>query len=114
MPRDDAAFSDPLAGYDRISTPNGTMCHLRAGSSGPFPQFSPLAGEWSANGVRVGNRSGAVLSRGSVAFLHQALQIQPALLSRLHAAGQVRAEVESVIESYVTVVAGRRLPPVDF
>jgi DNA repair protein RecO (recombination protein O) len=42
------------------------------------------------------------------------LQIQPALLSRLHAAGQVRAEVESVIESYVTVVAGRRLPPVDF
>ena len=30
------------------------------------------------------------------------------------AAGQVRAEVESAIESYVTVVAGRRLPPVDF
>jgi DNA repair protein RecO (recombination protein O) len=54
------------------------------------------------------------LSRGSVAFLHQALHMQPALLSRLHAAGQVRAEVESVIESYVTVVAGRRLPAVDF
>ena len=38
----------------------------------------------------------------------------PALLTRLHAVGQVRAEVESAIESYVTVVAGRRLPPVDF
>ena len=54
------------------------------------------------------------LSRGSVAFLHQALHMQPALLGRLQAAGQVRAEVELAIESYVTVVAGRRLPAVDF
>ena len=66
---------------------------------GRFRNFRHWPEEWSANGVRVGNRSGCtVLSRGSVAFLHQALQIQPALLSRLHAAGQVRAEVESVIE----------------
>ncbi|HNK14906.1 MAG TPA: hypothetical protein PLZ20_10095, partial [Nitrospira sp.] len=82
---------------------------------GPFPQFSPLAGGMVCE--RCASRQPfrcTVLSRGSVAFLHQALQIQPALLSRLHAAGQVRAEVESVIESYVTVVAGRRLPPVDF
>lgn len=82
---------------------------------GPFPQFSPTAG-----GI-VCERCAShqpfrctTLSRGSIAFLQQALQMQPALMNRLHAVGQVRAEVESAIESYVTVVAGRRLPPVDF
>ncbi len=82
---------------------------------GPLPQFSPLAGGMVCE--RCASRQPfrcTILSRGSVAFLHQALQISPALLGRLHAAGQVRAEVESVIESYVTVVAGRRLPAVDF
>ncbi|NGZ95884.1 MAG: DNA repair protein RecO [Nitrospira sp. WS110] len=81
----------------------------------PYPQFSPTAG-----GI-VCERCAShqpfrctTLSRGSVAFLQQALQMQPALMSRLHAVGQVRAEVESAIESYVTVVVGRRLPPVDF
>ena len=81
----------------------------------PLPQFSPIAGGMVCE--RCASRQPlrcTVLSRGSVAFLQQALHMQPALLSRLHAAGQVRAEVESAIESYVTVVAGRRLPPVDF
>ncbi|MCW5798330.1 MAG: DNA repair protein RecO [Nitrospira sp.] len=81
----------------------------------PLPQFSPLAGGMVCD--RCASRQPfrcTALSRGSVAFLQQALHIQPALLSRLQAAGQVRAEVESVIESYVTVVAGRRLPAVDF
>lgn len=81
----------------------------------PLPQFSPLAGGMVCE--RCASRQPfrcTALSRGSVAFLQQALHMQPALLSRLHAAGQVRAEVESVIESYVTVVAGRRLPAVDF
>jgi DNA repair protein RecO (recombination protein O) len=54
------------------------------------------------------------LSRGSLAFLHQALRLSPAVVDRLKAAGQVRHEVESVIEGYVTVVAGRQLPPVNF
>lgn len=80
-----------------------------------LPHFSPLAGGMVCE--RCASRQPfrcRALSRGSVAFLQQALHMQPALLSRLHAAGQVRAEVETVIESYVTVVAGRRLPAVDF
>jgi DNA repair protein RecO (recombination protein O) len=36
------------------------------------------------------------------------------MVTRLRAAGQVRTEVEDAIEGYVTVVAGRRIPPVDF
>lgn len=81
----------------------------------PLPQFSPIAGGMVCE--RCASRQPfrcTILSRGSVAFLHQALHMQPALLGRLQAVGQVRAEVESAIESYVTVVAGRRLPPVDF
>jgi len=81
----------------------------------PLPNFSPLAGGLVCD--RCASRQPArctVLSRGSAAFLQQALQMQPMLVNRLHAVGQVRAEVEAAIESYVTVVAGRRLPPVDF
>ncbi|MFO0768080.1 MAG: DNA repair protein RecO [Nitrospiraceae bacterium] len=84
------------------------------GQSRPLPNFSPLAGARlrALRQPTAGSRT--VLSRGSAAFLHQALQMQPALVNRLHAAGQVRTEVEAAIESYVTVVAGRRLPPIDF
>jgi DNA repair protein RecO (recombination protein O) len=55
-----------------------------------------------------------VLSQGSVAFLRQAVRLTPALMTRLRAAGRVRNEVEEAIDQYVTVVAGRRLPPADF
>lgn len=54
------------------------------------------------------------LSQGSVAFLRQAVRLAPALMTRLRAAGRVRNEVEEAIDQYVTVVAGRRLPPADF
>ena len=54
------------------------------------------------------------LSAGSVAVLQQALQWSPAALTRLRATGQVRDDLEQAIEAYVTVVAGKRLPPVDF
>jgi DNA repair protein RecO (recombination protein O) len=53
------------------------------------------------------------LSQGSVAFLRQALRLAPSLLSRLTAVGQVRFEVETAIESYVTAVTGKRLPAVN-
>lgn len=55
-----------------------------------------------------------LLSPGSLAFLQQALRMTPQVLNRLKASGQVRNELEMAIESYVTVVAGKRLPPVDF
>lgn len=56
----------------------------------------------------------APLSPGSLAFLRQALRLPATAVTRLKAAGRVRAEVEAAVESYVTVVAGKRLPPVDF
>jgi DNA repair protein RecO (recombination protein O) len=42
------------------------------------------------------------------------LQLSSSVVDRLKAAGQVRHEVENAIEGYVTVVAGRQLPPVNF
>jgi DNA repair protein RecO (recombination protein O) len=79
------------------------------------PHFSPVAGGIvcmmcaATQGARC-----VVLSQGSLAFLQQAVRMAPRLVTRLRAAGQVRIEVEEAIEKYVTVVAGRRLPPADF
>lgn len=79
------------------------------------PQFSPVAGGLVC--ALCAARQGVPclpLSRGSLAFLQQALRLTPAMVTRLRAAGQVRGEVEDAIERYVTVVAGKRIPPVDF
>lgn len=54
------------------------------------------------------------LSRGGFAFLQQALALPEGILMRLKANGQIRQELDRVIESYVRVVAGRCLPPADF
>jgi len=78
-------------------------------------QFSPVSGGvvCSPCGSRRSDRC-LPMSAGSLAFLQQALHLPTSVLTRLKASGQVRAEVEAAIESYVTVVAGKRLPPVDF
>jgi DNA repair protein RecO (recombination protein O) len=79
------------------------------------PQFSPAAGGFVCLGCSARQmRRCVAMSRGSLSFLQQAIRLTPALVTRLKATGQVRAEVEEAIEGYVTVVAGRRLPPVDF
>jgi DNA repair protein RecO (recombination protein O) len=79
------------------------------------PQFSPASGGLVCVRCAAGQRVPCLpLSRGSLAFLQQALGMAPTMVTRLKAAGQVRGEVEEAIESYVTVVAGRRIPPVDF
>jgi DNA repair protein RecO (recombination protein O) len=79
------------------------------------PQFSPAAGGLVCAVCAVRQRVPCLpLSRGSLAFLQQALRLAPAMVTRLKAAGQVRGEVEDAIERYVTVVAGKRIPPVDF
>lgn len=79
------------------------------------PQFSPAAGGLVCQTCAAHQRIPCLpLSRGSLAFLQQALRLAPALMTRLKAVGQVRCEVEDAIERYVTVVAGRRIPPVDF
>lgn len=79
------------------------------------PQFSPLAGGLVCPLCASRQRTRCVsLSRGSVSFLQQAIRLAPTLVTRLKATGQVRSEIEEAIEGYVTVVAGKRLPPVDF
>ena len=79
------------------------------------PQFSALAGGLVCPTCAVRQRTRCiVLSRGSVLFLQQAIRLAPILVTRLRATGQVRDEIEKAIEGYVTVVAGKRLPPVDF
>lgn len=79
------------------------------------PQFSPASGGLVCASCAARQRFPCLpLSRGSLAFLQQALRLAPAMVTRLKAAGQVRCEVEDAIEGYVTVVAGKRIPPVDF
>ncbi len=79
------------------------------------PQFSPASGGLVCTVCASHQRFPCLpLSRGSLAFLQQALRLAPAMITRLKAAGQVRNEVEDAIEGYVTVVAGRHIPPVDF
>lgn len=75
------------------------------------PQFSPTSGGLVCGSCAARQAARCTtLSRGSLAFLQQALRLPPRLVLRLKAAGQVRAEVEEAIEGYLTVVAGRRLP----
>ena len=79
------------------------------------PQFSPASGGLVCTICAARQRFPCLpLSRGSLAFLQQALRLAPTMVTRLRADGQVRCEVEDAIEGYVTVVAGRRIPPVDF
>jgi DNA repair protein RecO (recombination protein O) len=79
------------------------------------PQFSPLAGGLVCPTCAARQRTSCVsLSRGSVLFLQQAIRLAPLLVTRLRATGQVRSEIEEAIEGYVTVVAGKRLPSVNF
>lgn len=54
------------------------------------------------------------MSPRSRAMLQHALVWTPAALTRLKATGQVRMELESAMEAYITVVAGKPLPPMDF
>lgn len=79
------------------------------------PQFSPLAGGLVCPTCAARQRTSCVsLSRGSVLFLQQAIRLAPLLVTRLRATGRVRSEIEEAIEGYVTVVAGKRLPSVNF
>jgi DNA repair protein RecO (recombination protein O) len=86
----------------------------RPAGSGPT-RFSPNGGGLVCEpcGRRHAGHCLALMP-GSLSFLEQAIRWSPSALTRLKAEGQVREEVEAVLEAYVTVVAGRRLPPTDF
>ncbi len=79
------------------------------------PVFSPTAGGLVCGrcASRQPGRS-VVLSKGSLAFLHQAVRFPETLVTRLKAEGRVRVELESAIEAYMAIVAGKHLPAVDF
>ena len=79
------------------------------------PQFSPNAGGLVCLSCAAHQRVRCIaLSRGSLSFLQQAIRLDPTVVTRLRASGQVRGEVEAAIEGYVTVVAGKRLPSANF
>lgn len=79
------------------------------------PQFSPIAGGLVCQICAARQRVRCIaLSRGGLSFLQQAIRLTPAILTRLRATGQVRREVEGAIEGYMTIVVGKRLPPVNF
>jgi DNA repair protein RecO (recombination protein O) len=78
-------------------------------------RFSAIAGGLLCERCGARDRDRTMpLSAGSIALLQHALQWNPAVLTRLKAGGRMREELERAIEAYVTVVAGKRLPPVDF
>ncbi|HSE58422.1 MAG TPA: DNA repair protein RecO [Nitrospiraceae bacterium] len=54
-----------------------------------------------------------LLSAGTLALLQQAVRLPIPLVSRLRAEGGVRAELEAAIDTFATVVAGKRLPALD-
>ena len=53
------------------------------------------------------------MSQGSMAFLRQARRIPYTRATRLKATGQVRREVETIVETYARSVVGKRLPEKD-
>ena len=53
------------------------------------------------------------MSSGSVAFLRQARRLRFVLALRLKASGQVKRELEDIIDTYARSVVGRRLPAID-
>ena len=79
------------------------------------PQLHLRLEAWSAEAVLRASPSAVCRSREGVShFCSRHWGSRQLMVDRLKAAGQVRHEVEDVIEGYVTVVAGRQLPPVNF
>jgi DNA repair protein RecO (recombination protein O) len=97
---------------DHCSTCGGALTEREAAGQ---MHFSPLAGGLlCASCERRSTDRPLPLSPGSRSFLQQVLQFPISAITRLKATGLVRDELEAAIEAYVMVVAGRRLPPVDF
>lgn len=105
-----------LMGY-RPQTDHCASCGLerRLLGEGRFVAFSPAGGGLICRSC-AGRRAAACLplSAGGQALLHQIIRWKPEAVTRLKATGQVRSELEAAIETYVTMVAGRRLPAIDF
>ena len=74
-------------------------------------RFSPSAGGCLCGSCDRGSWDYCLpLTQGSMAFLRQARRIPFARATRLKATGQVRREVETIVETYARSVVGKRLP----
>ena len=77
-------------------------------------RFSPSAGGRLCGSCDRGSWDYCLpISQGSTAFLRQAGRISFARAMRLKATGQVRREVENIVETYARSVVGKRLPEKD-
>ena len=74
-------------------------------------RFSPSAGGRLCGSCDRGSWDYCLpMSQGSTGFLRQARRIPIARATRLKATGQVRKEVEAIVETYASAVVGKRLP----
>ncbi len=80
-----------------------------------MPRFSPSAGGLLCHACDQASWDyGLMMSSGSIAFVQQARRLRFELALRLNASGQVRRELEGIIDTYARSVVGRRLPAIDF
>lgn len=105
-----------LTGF-RPQTDHCTACSAAVGpkSGTVLRQFAPTSGGLVCPDCASRRPERCLpISPGSLALIQQALRWTPDVVARLKATGQVRAELEAVIEAYVTVVTGKHLPPANF
>ena len=78
-------------------------------------QFSPRSGGLVCRSCRerIVDRC-FPMSPGSLAFIQQARRLPFPTVTRLRAAGQIRREVEDIIDSYVQYVIGKPLPTISW
>lgn len=81
----------------------------------PLAKFSSTAGGLLCPGCVQSSWDYCLpMSSGSIAFVQQARRMRFDLALRLKAEGQVRKELEEIIDTYVRVVVDKPLPAVDF
>jgi DNA repair protein RecO (recombination protein O) len=79
------------------------------------PRFSPSAGGLLCQACEQGSWDNCLpMSPGSVAFVQQARRMRFGLATRLKAEGQVRCELEEIIDTYARAVVDKPLPAIDF
>ena len=101
-----------LAGF-RPQIDHCASCGQDFGSR--IPRFSPSAGGLLCQSCDQASWDSCLpMSPGSVAFMQQARRLRFALALRLKAAGQVRRELEDIIDAYARAIVGTRLPAMNF
>ena len=79
------------------------------------PRFSPWAGGLICGSCEQNSWDESLsISQGGIAFLKQARRMSFSLARRLKATGQVRSELEDVMDTYTQTVVGKRLPAKNF